>query len=109
MLLDKEDPEENCLIHHIYPLNITFLMLVFYDITGSLAINWPSSKGSTEDRSNIHRKHDQLQPICLFVVNSHAVYTLVGWMDEMICAIQIHDNEDNQSRWGFYRASPYLF
>lgn len=74
-------------------------MLVFQDITGSLAINWPGSDDSTDDRSNIHRKHDQLQPICLFVVNAHAAYTLVGWMDEMIIAIQFHDNEDSQP-WG---------
>ncbi|BCR99426.1 uncharacterized protein AKAW2_41109S [Aspergillus luchuensis] len=99
MLVHKEDPEENCLIHYMYPLNITSLMLVFQDITGSLAINWPGSDDSTDDRSNIHRKHDQLQPICLFVVNAHAAYTLDGWMDEMIIAIQFHDNEDSQP-WG---------
>lgn len=91
MLVDKEDPEENCLIHHMYPLNITSLMLVFQDMTGSLALNWPGSEDSTDDRSNTHGKHDQLQPICLLVVNAHAAYTLVGWMDEMIRAIQIHD------------------
>ncbi|PYH72943.1 uncharacterized protein BO88DRAFT_411835 [Aspergillus vadensis CBS 113365] len=72
----------------MYSLNITSVMLFFQDFTGSLAINWPGSEDSTDDPSNMHRKHDQLQPICLYVVNAHAVYTLVGWMDEMIRAIQ---------------------
>ena len=66
---------------HVPLTKINLIMLVFQSVTSSFAVNLPGSEDSTNDWSNIHRKHDQLQPTVLFVINA-PFYVHFRWMDE---------------------------
>lgn len=66
---------------HVPLTKINLILLVFQSVTSSFAVNLPGSEDSTDDWSNIHRKHDQLQPTGLFVINA-PFYVHFRWMDE---------------------------
>lgn len=109
MVVNYEDPDENCPIHHMYPLRRSISYCSYSKVlrVHLLSICLIQKAQRMTEATYIEGMTSYSQPVFSWSM-PHFMYTFVGWMNEMTRANWLRWRSSALSE-SVYKASPYLF